>query len=85
MEARGIPVLHLGSLFERDEVRDLLAFLSLAVDPYGNGLIRVGAMPRYALSLQDIYIVTRRLREINRSVLGGLAKLDCTPGLSVDG
>jgi len=25
LEARGIPVLHLGSLFEREEVRDLLA------------------------------------------------------------
>ena len=37
LEARGIPVLHLGSLFERDEVRDLLALLSLAVDRLGAG------------------------------------------------
>ena len=28
LEVRGIPVLHLGSLFERDEVRDLLAVMS---------------------------------------------------------
>ena len=49
LEARGIPVLHLGSLFERDEVRDLLALLSLAVEPFGDGLARVGTMPRYAL------------------------------------
>jgi DNA helicase II / ATP-dependent DNA helicase PcrA len=54
LESRGIPVLHLGSLFERDEVRDLLALLSLAVDPFGDGLARVGAMPRYNLSIQDI-------------------------------
>ena len=43
LEARGIPVLHLGSLFEREEVRDLLALLSLVVDPFGDGLARVGA------------------------------------------
>ena len=54
LEARGIPVLHLGSLFERDEVRDLLALLSLSVDPFACGLARVGAMPRYDLSLQDV-------------------------------
>ena len=30
------PVLHLGSLFEREEVRDLLCLLSLAVDPFGD-------------------------------------------------
>ncbi len=36
LEVRGIPVLHLGSLFEREEVRDLLALLSLAVDPFGD-------------------------------------------------
>jgi Zn-dependent peptidase ImmA (M78 family) len=38
LEVRGIPVLHLGSLFERDEVRNLLALLSLAIDPFGDGL-----------------------------------------------
>ena len=41
LEARGIAVLYLGSLFEREEVRDLLALLSLLVDPLGTGLARV--------------------------------------------
>ena len=58
LEERGIPVLHLGSLFERDEIRDLLALLSLAVDHFGEGFVRVGAMPRYGLSLQDVYVAT---------------------------
>lgn len=85
LEARDIPVLHLGSLFEREEVSDLLALLSLVVDSYGNGLVRVGAMPRYRLSLQDVYIVIRHLREINGSFLNGLADLPHLPGLSVEG
>lgn len=85
LEALDIPVLHLGSLFERDEVRDLLALLSLAVDFYGNGIVRVGAMPRYGLSLQDVYIVVRHLRKMNNPVLSGLADLPRLPGLSVEG
>ena len=54
LEARSIPVLHLGSLFERDEIRDLLSLLSLAVDPFGDALVRVGALPRYDVPLQDV-------------------------------
>jgi superfamily I DNA/RNA helicase/Zn-dependent peptidase ImmA (M78 family) len=85
LEARGIPVLHLGSLFERDEVRDLLALLSLAVDSYGSGLVRVGAMSQYGLSFQDFYVATRHLRKTNGPSLSGLADLPCLPGLSVEG
>jgi len=73
LEARGIPVLHLGSLFERDEVRDLLALLSLAVDPFADGLVRVGAMPRYQLSLQDVFAIGRYLRTSRCEPIAGLA------------
>lgn len=85
LEARGIPLLHLGSLFERDEVRDLLALLSLAVDRFGDGLARVGAMPRYNLSLQDVYVATRHLREKDKRALASLPELPQTPGLSLQG
>jgi superfamily I DNA/RNA helicase/Zn-dependent peptidase ImmA (M78 family) len=85
LEARGIPVLHLGSLFEREEVRDLLAILSLAIDPFGDGLARVGAMPRYSLSLQDVYCASRHLREANQPSPGGLATASKAPGLSSQG
>jgi DNA helicase-2/ATP-dependent DNA helicase PcrA len=73
LEARGIPVLHLGSLFERSEIRDLLALLTLLVDPFGAGLIRVGAMPRYAIPLQDLWIVVSRLRGSKSPAIGELA------------
>lgn len=85
LEARGIPLLHLGSLFERDEVRDLLALLSLAVDRFGDGLARVGAMPRYHLSLQDVYVATRHLRAKDKRALSSLPELPQTPGLSLKG
>lgn len=85
LEARGIPVLHLGSLFERSEVRDLLALLTLSTDRFGDGLARVGAMPRYDLTLQDIYIVIRKLHEDQEPALRSLDALTLLPGLSAGG
>jgi len=85
LEARGIPVLHLGSLFEREEVRDLLAVLSLAIDRFGDPLVRVGAMPRYGLTLQDIYGLSRHLRLTKKSALSRLADAADAPGLSSGG
>ena len=85
LEARGIPILHLGSLFERDEVRNLLALLSLAVDPFGSALVRIGAMQRYGLSLQDVHAALQHLREQEGSALAGLTTLSTAPGVSVEG
>ena len=85
LEVRGIPVLHLGSLFEREEVRDLLAVLSLAVDPFGDALVRVGAMPRYGLTLQDVHCVSRFLRSLHKPALAGLVEAVKAPGLSTSG
>lgn len=44
LEARGIAVLHLGSLFERDEIRNLLSLLSLVADPAGGPLVRLATL-----------------------------------------
>lgn len=75
LELRGIPVLHLGSLFERDEGRDLLALLTLAVDPFGDGLARVGARARYNVPLQDIRAATQTLRSLPGPALGKLREV----------
>jgi DNA helicase II / ATP-dependent DNA helicase PcrA len=85
LELRGIPVLHLGSLFERDEVRDLLALLTLAVDPFGDGLVRVGAMPRYDIPLQDVRTAIRLLREIPGAAAGKIKDIAGNVGLSGEG
>ena len=62
LENRGIPVLHLGSLFEREEIRDLLALLALLIDSSGDALVRIGAMERYSISLQDVYCLLEHFR-----------------------
>jgi superfamily I DNA/RNA helicase len=84
LEERGIPVLHLGSLFERDEVRDLLALMSLAVDPFGDALARVASLPRYHVPLQDIHAAIRHLRNEKGAALERLADLPRMTGLSAE-
>ena len=85
LESRGIPVLHLGSLFEREEVRNLLALLCLLTDQFGDALVRVVAMPRYGLSLQDLHAVLRHLKRNDVSTIEGLDTLSSAEGLSMEG
>jgi DNA helicase II / ATP-dependent DNA helicase PcrA len=82
LEVRNIPVLHLGSLFERDEIRDLLALMSLAVDRFGDALVRVASLPRYQVPLQDIFTALRSLRDGTGPAIARLAGLPHVPGLS---
>lgn len=63
LEAEGVPILHLGSLFERDEIRNFLCILKFLVDPFGDALIRIAAMPRYGIPLQDAYNAMAQMRE----------------------
>lgn len=63
LEARGIPVLHLGSLFERPEIKDLLALLSMLSDPYAVGLVRAVTMPSHEMPLQEVMHIIGHLRE----------------------
>lgn len=62
LEARGIPVLHLGSLFERQEIKDLLALLSMLSDPYAVGLLRAVKMSSHEMPLQEVMHIIGHLR-----------------------
>ena len=54
LENLGVPVLYLGNLFERPEVRDLLSLLSLTCESDGRGLVRVARFPEYEVPLDDV-------------------------------
>lgn len=85
LEARGIAVLHLGSLFERPEIRDCLSLLSLAIDPFGAGLVRVATLARYRMSLEDVQIATHACRELPGMAVSKLATVASDPRLSREG
>lgn len=63
LERLGIPVLFLGSLFERPEVKDLLAFLSLLVDRRAMGLLRVACWGEFEMSMADVAALLSALAE----------------------
>ena len=85
MEARGIPVLYLGPLFERSEVRDLLSILSLIADEHGTGLVRIAELPEYKVPIEDTLRVLRLAKTAEERVFDYLRKLEGAEELSPAG
>lgn len=54
LNAVGVPALHLGDIFQRPEVKDLLALLQLFIDRSGSGLLRVARLPELELPPADV-------------------------------
>lgn len=54
LEARGIPVLFLGPLFDRPEIKQALSVLSLVVDPRAMGLACVASLRPFQLGIEDV-------------------------------
>ncbi|MGN5478207.1 3'-5' exonuclease [Cupriavidus basilensis] len=82
LERLGVPVLYLGSLFERPEVKDLVALLSLLVDRRAMGLIRTSCWPDFAMSMEDTVAVFEHLRS-EQGEPGAWS--DGLPGVSTSG
>ncbi|WP_374524178.1 UvrD-helicase domain-containing protein [Sphingopyxis sp.] len=85
LEARGVPVLYLGPLFDRPEIRDLLSLLSLLVDASGTGLVRVGAFPEYAIPLADSHRLIEEACAAETRVFDMLQRLETVASLSPAG
>lgn len=79
---RDVPVLYLGRLLERPEVKDLLCLLSLFSPEQGAELIRVGAFPEYRIPQEDVLLFLERLRAASVSVFAGLQDAALREGLS---
>ena len=82
LEARGVPVLYLGDLFERPEVCDLLSFLSLASDPDGRGLERVAQFVAYRVPPADVRLLLTHARGEGMPFPAALRLTKTLPGLT---
>ena len=82
LEAQGIPVLYFGDFFERPEVRDMLALISLTCEPKRGGLLRVASFPEYNVSLEDVRAVLVFATSKNIYPLQAMARLDEITGLT---
>jgi len=54
LNVAGVPALHLGNIFQRPEVKDLLAMLQLFVDRSGSGLMRASRLPDLEIPSDDV-------------------------------
>lgn len=85
LECLGIPVLYLGSLFERDEIKELLSVLLLVVDRRAMGLVRVAAAERWAVPLGDVASLLAHLKVQDSLPLAWIKNFDGVPGLTEEG
>lgn len=84
LEKRGIPVLYLGNLFERPEIKDLLSILSLLVDRRAMGLVRKPTVECLAtgLSLAGATAIVEHLRTTDAEPLDWIRPTWPLPELS---
>lgn len=85
LERAGVPVLYLGDLFERPEIRDLLSLLSLACHGDGRGLLRVARFPEYRAPLADVRALLAAAAERDAAFPGAMELADDLEGLSARG
>ena len=86
LEERGIPVLYLGPLFDRTEVKEVLAIVSLLTDPRAMGLACTSAMLEFAMMVDDVAKCVAHLAEVAKlQPLDWKTKLSGLTGLSEQG
>lgn len=62
LEKRGIPVLFLGPLFDRPEIKEALSLLSLVVDPRAMGLTCIASMSPFRMPIEDVAVAIETVR-----------------------
>lgn len=82
LEVEGVPALYLGDIFERSEIRDLLAFIALASDGSGRTLPRVARFPEYNIPLQEVREILQAAKETGREFPDALMSFKTTQTLS---
>lgn len=85
LENENIPVLYLGNLFEREEIRDLLALISLACEGHGLGLLRVAKFPEYEIPFEDVLALLDLAEEKDRAFPGALSLAEGAAAISDPG
>ena len=85
LEELGVPVLYLGNLFERPEVRDMLSLLSLTCEPDGRGLVRVARFPQYEVPLDDVLALIELASERSVPFPDALELAATSPAISTEG
>ncbi len=81
----GLATSHLGSFFEREEVRDLFAVLALLAEANGGALVRVAAMREIRVGAADVGAIVRQALDERESVVSLLCRASGIEGMSANG
>lgn len=76
-----VPVLYLGALLERPEVKDLLCLLSLLADGGSSALMRVASWPEYGVPLEESLALLAQTRREETRLIDALQDANLHPGL----
>lgn len=83
LQALDVPCMYLGDIFERDEVRNLLAVVSFMAEPSRGALLRLAVTRSYRMSLADVRSFLGLAHAADRSPLAALSDptiiATCTP------
>ena len=82
LEQLGIPLLYLGDLFERHEIRDLLSLVALDAEFGGVGLVRVAALKPYQVPREDALAAIRWAHARRVTIFEALRRAAAIDGVS---
>nr|WP_294522487.1 ATP-dependent helicase [uncultured Rhodopila sp.] len=85
LEQLGVPMLYLGDLFERAEVRDLLSLVGMGAEIGNVGLVRVATLPEYGVPRHDAIAAIRWARTGGIRLQEALTRSSEIDGLSEAG
>jgi superfamily I DNA/RNA helicase len=85
LERLDVPVLYLGNLFDRTDVKNLLALATLLTDGRATGLLRTACMPEFSMPLEDVMTVMAFAREHEAEPGAWRPDVDSIAGLSEEG
>jgi DNA helicase-2/ATP-dependent DNA helicase PcrA len=85
LENLNVPLLYLGDLFERPEIRDLLSLLSIDAEFGGVGVVRIAALAPYNVPRADSLRLIEWAMNTRVRIHDALARLSEIEGLSETG
>ncbi len=85
LEQLGVPLVYLGDLFERDEIRTLLSLVAIDAEYGGIGLVRVASLPEYQATREDALAVIGWARTNKVKIIVALNRISEIEGLTETG
>ena len=85
LEQLGVPLLYLGDLFERDEIRTLLSLVAIDAEFGGIGLLRVASLPEYGATRDDALNVIRWANTNKLGIFDALSRVSEIDSLTAGG